>query len=201
LSRLSVRTSAGHSRNSQWWLVLLLAACKTQAAESYRLNATNSRVAFTVQHLGFEWISARFNDISGEFVLDRLGPMSRVDVTVAIASLDSSDPLWNERLQSAEWLDAQHYPHMTYHSTRIELDDQRAVANGDLTLHGVTRPVVMTVTLINCSTDGQCRFVAHGRIKRSEFGLPHGLRTGGDQVDISISCAINEPVGNASAHH
>jgi len=198
---MTARTPAGHGKLSQWWLVLVLAACSAQAAESYRLNATNSRVAFTVQHLGFEWISARFNDVSGEFILDRAGPKSRVDVTVAIASLDSSDPLWNERLQSAEWLDAQRYPQMTYHSTRIELDDQSAVANGDLTLHGVTRPVVMTVTLTNCSTDGRCRFVAHGRIKRSEFGLPHGLRTGGDQVDISINCAIDEPVANASAQH
>jgi polyisoprenoid-binding protein YceI len=201
LSRLSVRTPAGQGKNSQWWLVLLLVACRTQAAESYRLDATNSRVAFTVQHLGFEWISARFSDISGEFVFDRAGPKSRVDVTVAIASLDSSDARWNERLRSAEWLDARRYPHMTYHSTRVELDDQHGVANGELTLHGVTRPVVLTVTLLDCSTGSQCRFAARGRIKRSEFGLPHGLRTGGDQVDISISCAIDEPVRTASARH
>jgi polyisoprenoid-binding protein YceI len=192
---MTARTPAGHVKNLQWWLVLVLAACRSEAAESYRLDSTNTRVGFTVQHLGFEWINARFSDMSGEFVLDRTGPLSRVDVTVAIASLNCPDPRWNERLRSPEWLDAQRFPHMTYHSTRIELADQRALASGDLTLHGVTRPVVLSVILLNCSTGSPCRFTAHGRIRRSEFGLPHGLLSGGDQVDISISGTIEGTIG------
>jgi len=191
---MAARTPAGHRKNSHWWLFLLLSA-RLAANESYRLDSTNTRVSFTVQHFGFEWINARFSDVSGEFVLDRAGPKSQVDVTVAIGSLDCPDPRWNERLRSPEWLDARRFPHMTYHSTRIELDDQRAVASGDLTLHGVTRPVVLTVTLLNCTTGSQCRFAAHGRIRRSEFGLPHGLLTGGDQVDIAISGAIEGTTG------
>jgi polyisoprenoid-binding protein YceI len=94
-------------------------------------------------------------------------------------------------LRSAEWLDAQRYPQMTYHSSHIELDEQRAVASGDLTLHGITRPVVLTVTLLDCPTAAQCQFAAHGRIRRSEFGLPHGFWSGGDQVDITISGSIH----------
>jgi polyisoprenoid-binding protein YceI len=166
---------------------LLLLACTAQATEHYRLDSTNTQASFVVQRLGFQFLSARFADISGEFILDREGPGSQVDVTVGIRSLDSSDPRWNERLRSAEWLDAERYPQMAYHSSRIELTEQRAVANGDLTLHGVTRPVVLHVTLLNCSTDSDCQFAARGRIKRSEFGLPHGFWSGGDQVDIAMS--------------
>src|SRR5205823_3608486 len=110
---------------------------------------------------------------------------SRVDVTVAMASLDSSEPRWNERLRSADWLDVQRYPQMTYHSSHIELGEQRAVASGELTMHGVTRPIVLNVSLLKCSSPTICQFAAHGRIKRSEYGLPHGFWTGGDQVDIS----------------
>jgi polyisoprenoid-binding protein YceI len=188
---MSARTTVGHVKNSQWLLGLLLLACAADASEVYRLDSTNTQVSFVVQRLGFQWASARFSDISGEFILDRAGPRSRVDVTVGIASLESTDARWNDRLRSPEWLDAQHYPHMTYHSSNIELEEQRAVASGDLTLHGVTRPVVLTVSLLDCPTGGRCQFVAHGRIKRSEFGLPHGFWSGGDQVDISISGAIN----------
>jgi polyisoprenoid-binding protein YceI len=192
---MSARTPVGHVKNSQWVLVLSLLAwgfaVEVHADERHRLDSSNTQVSFAVQHLGFQWVSARFSDISGEFILDRAGPRSRVDVTVGIASLESSDTRWNDRLRSAEWLDAERYPHMTYHSSNIELDEQRAVASGDLTLHGVTRPVVLTVSLLNCPTGGRCQFIAHGRIKRSEFGLPHGFWSGGDQVDISISGAVN----------
>jgi polyisoprenoid-binding protein YceI len=194
---MAARSLAGHRKNSQWWLVLLLIACRSQATESYRLDSTNTRVWFTVQHFGFEWINARFNDMSGEFVLDRTGPASQVDVRVAIASLDCPDPRWKERLRSPEWLDARRFPQMIFHSTRVELQDQRAVASGNLSLHGVTRPVVLTVTLLNCAAGSPCRFAAHGRIRRSEFGLPHGVLIGGDQVDISISGTIE---GTRGAH-
>ena len=198
LSRMSARTTAGHMKYLQWMLVLVLSAWRSEASESYRLDSTNTRVSFAVQYLGFQVVNARFWDISGIFLLDRSGVNSRVDVTVAIASLDCSEPRWNERLRSPEWLDVQHYPHMTYHSNSIELDEGRAVANGDLTLHGVTRPVVLAVTLVKCSTGERCQFTAHGRIKRSEFGLPHGFWTGGDQVDISISGAIDGSLSQAS---
>jgi polyisoprenoid-binding protein YceI len=172
-------------------LLFWLLASVAQATEVYRLDSSNTQVSFTVQRLGFQWVSARFSDVSGEFILDRAGPKSRVDVTVGIASLESSEPRWNDRLRSAEWLDAERYPHMTYHSSHIELEEQHAVANGDLTLHGITRQVVLTVTVLNCSAAGGCQFSAHGRIRRSEFGLPHGFWSGGDQVDIAISGAAH----------
>jgi polyisoprenoid-binding protein YceI len=167
--------------------MLLLLAGVTQAAEQHRLDSTNTQVSFVVQHLGFQLASARFGDISGELVLDRDGAHSRVDVSVGIASLQCNDARWNERLRSADWLDAAHYPRMIYHSSQIEVDAQHAIANGDLTLHGVTRPVVLTVTFLDCPPGGPCQFAARGRIRRSEFGLPHGFWSGGDQVEIAIS--------------
>jgi len=167
--------------------VLLLAAGVAHAADRYLLDSGNTRVSFVVQHLGLQWVSARFPDIAGEFVLDRDGAQSRVDVTVAIASLECTEPRWNDRLRSAAWLDAERYPQMTYHSSHVEVDEQHAVADGVLTLHGITRPVVLTVKFLDCPPAGACQFSAHGRIRRSEFGLPHGFFSGGDQVEIAIS--------------
>jgi polyisoprenoid-binding protein YceI len=184
----SQRMSAGGQvKNSQWILVALLST-QLHAAEMYRLDSSNTQVSFAVQHLGIHWVTARFSDISGQFVV--AGAASHVDVSVGIASLDCSEPQWNERLRSAQWLDVQRYPRMVYHSSRIELADERGIADGQLTLHGVTRPIVLDVTMVNCSASGRCQFTAHGRIRRSEYGLPHGFWTGGDQVEVHISGAL-----------
>jgi len=184
-------------KNSQWLLVILLAS-GAESAQTYRLDSANTQVSFAVQYLGIQWISARFRDISGEFLLDQSGPASRVDVTVGIASLECNEPRWNERLRSPEWLDARRFPHMTFHSNSIRFGEQGAVANGELTLHGVTRPIVLDVSLQNCSSAGRCGFAARGRIKRSEYGLPHGFWTGGDLVDIAIDGVINSAVRRAT---
>jgi polyisoprenoid-binding protein YceI len=179
-----------HRAQTRAWIFFVLTALRLEAAETYRLDSSNTQVSFTVHHLGIQWVTARFSDISGQFVVDPAGPSSRVDVAVGMASLECDEPRWNERLRSADWLDVQRYPQMTYHSNRIELGGQRAVASGELTLHGVTRPIVLSVSVLKCSSAGNCEFAAHGRIKRSEYGLPHGFWTGGDQVDISISGAL-----------
>jgi polyisoprenoid-binding protein YceI len=183
-------------KNSQW-LLLVLVSLNAHASGTYRLDSTNTQVSFTVQYLGIQWVSARFADINGEFVLDETGPASRVNVTVAIASLECNEPHWNERLRSPEWLDARRFPQMTYHSNSIRFGEQHAVSNGDLTLHGMTRPIVLEFSLQNCARN--CRFSAHGRIRRSDFGLPHGFWSGGDQVDIVITGTIGADVRRAAA--
>jgi len=151
---MSARTTARHVKPTQWnrrngadrWLL----ACPAQATELYRLSSTNTQVAFFVQHLGFQFVNARFSDINGDsFWTGR--PASRW-----MSRWES--PPWSAAIRTGmavairEWLDAQRYPQMTYHSSHIELDEQRGVASGDLTLHGITRPVVLTVTLLDCPT-------------------------------------------------
>jgi polyisoprenoid-binding protein YceI len=174
------------------WLLLWLGLVRTQAADVYRLDTVNTRISFNIQHFGVLWVSARFPDFNGAFVLERGGAASRVDVSVQMASVDCNDSHWNDRLRSADWLDVQRYPQMTFHSNQVQFaGDDHAVANGELTLHGVTRPVGLAINGLSCSTDRtagtSCRFSAHARIKRSDFGFAHGLLTGGDIVDIAIS--------------
>src|SRR4051794_1129182 len=108
--------------------ILLLAAGTAHAAERYILDSTNTQVAFVVQRLGLQLVSAHFSDVNGEFVLDRGGVNSRVDVAVGIASLECSEPRWNVRLRSPDWLDVERYPQMSYHSSHIEVTDEQAVA-------------------------------------------------------------------------
>lgn len=177
------------------WVLAVLGLGRSQAADTYRLDSGNTQVAFEVQRFGIRWVTAHFRNVSGEFVVDRPGRSSHVDVKVGIASVDCSDPHWNDRLRSTEWFDAQRYPWMIFHAEAIQFAAGKATASGELTLHGVTQPVVLHVTFVNCRTGGACQFDGHARVKRSDFALPHGFWVGGDQVDISISGAIRTPTG------
>jgi len=178
-------------RSASWWLLLWLGLVRTQAADVYRLDTVNTRISFNIQHFGVLWVSARFPDFSGAFVLEHGAAASRVDVSVQMASVECSDSNWNSRLRSADWLDVRRYPQMTFHSSQVQFaGDGRAVANGELTLHGVTRPVGLAISGLGCpgvrTAGDSCSFSAHARIKRSDFGFAHGLLTGGDMVDIAI---------------
>jgi polyisoprenoid-binding protein YceI len=175
------------------WLVLAACAVPLRAAQLYHLDPLKTRVEFDVERFGILWVSAQFPQFSGDFVFDRTGHESRIDVRVDVASVDCHDPRWNVRLRSQEWLDAPTYPTMTYRSTDVQFDaSDRATAYGFLTLHGVTRPAVLHVSDLQCGAGAAtaiCSFVAHGNIRRSEYGLPHGIWLGGDQVDIVLSGA------------
>lgn len=175
-----------------WWLSLL-AFNTCAAAEDYRLDAGQTRVSFDVRRFGVSWIGADFGQIRGDFVVDRYGAGSRIDVAVRTDSLQGPDTEWNARLRSADWLDTQRFPEMSFHSAQVEFDDAGgAVAHGQLTLHGATRPVTLTVNRLDCTREGAtstgtCEFAASASIRRSEFGLPHGFWLAGDRVEIAIS--------------
>jgi len=186
-------------RNACWMLLCLsllpaLSKSHAPAAESYRLDMVKTRVSFNIEHFGVPWVSAWFPDFSGDFVLDRDGTASRLDVSVQTATVDCTEPLWNGRLRSADWLDVQRYPLTSFHSTRVDFEgDGAALASGELTLHGITRTVGLAISGLRCSggtaSGASCSFIARTRIKRSDYGLPHGFWTGGDLVDIVISGA------------
>jgi polyisoprenoid-binding protein YceI len=174
------------------WLLLALSLLPAQAADVFRLDAANTRISFNIQHFGVLWFSARFPDFSGDFVLDRRGAASRVDVSVQMASLDCNDSRWNGRLRSADWLDVQRFPQMTFHSGQVEYNGEgQALASGELTLHGVTRTIGLEISRLSCpdpaAAGDSCSFVAHALIRRSDYGLAHGFWIGGDQVEIAIS--------------
>jgi polyisoprenoid-binding protein YceI len=174
------------------WLSLTLLALCAQAADDYRIQSDQTRVSFSVRRYGVKWIDARFRQLEGRFVVDREGPGSLIEVSVHTDSLEGMDWGWNSRLRSRDWLDTQRYPRMNFRSTHIEYKPGGgAVAVGQLTLHGVSRPVQLDIGRLECSGQPEaqqlCSFSASANIRRSDFGLPHGFWVAGDAVDISIS--------------
>lgn len=175
------------------WLPLSLLAMPAHApaADLYRLTSDNTRITFSVRILGVTLLSAHFDELSGDLVPERRTPPSRVDVTIQTASLICESVRWNAQLLSPEWFDAQHYPQISYHSDQVRVDGEGVgMVSGQLTLHGHTHAFDLAVRRWLCTnqpgTADTCSFEAEGRIRRSDYGLPHGILQGGDEVIIDI---------------
>ncbi len=181
-----------------WWMLLSLTALPAVAAEYYRLDGGNTRVSFSVHVFGVPWLSAQFADLSGELVSERRSDASRVDMVVETQSIACESAWWRARLLSPEWFDAKRYPQITYHSSRVHSNERGgALIDGELSLHGHSRAVPLSVERWSCtagaSSDEDCSFEAHAHIRRSDYGLPHGFWLGGDEVEISIRGAGVRP--------
>jgi polyisoprenoid-binding protein YceI len=176
----------------QWIAALGLLGALATPCGAHHMDSANTQVAFEIHHLGLRWFTAAFHDLSGEFELDPDGQGGQLTVVVGMASIDCDSAFWDERLRSPQWFDTAKFPHMVYRSSRIDFQGPtRATVHGDLTLHGITRPVTLAVTDIDCPQtrgDGaaRCRFLGHAQLKRSDFGLAHAFWQGGDSVDIIV---------------
>lgn len=176
-----------------WVLLGLLALGCACPLGAHHLDGNNTQVSFEIYRFGLHWVSAAFSELSGDFALAPDGHGGRLSVIVRTASVDTRSAYWNERLRSAQCLDTEGFPEMTYHSTSVAFDGTAgATVEGELTLHGVTRPLALSISDIDCPQSSErsahgCRFVGRASLKRSDFGIPHGFWQGGDDtVDIIL---------------
>ena len=177
-------------------LATLIAAASfsAQAADKYDIDPTHTQVQFTYNHLGFSNITGRFDEVGGEFLFDAADPTkSSVSITIPVSSISTGVDKLDEHLLKADFFDATQFPTATFKSTGVTAagEGKLAVA-GDLTIHGVTRPVVLDVT-INGTGEHPMRkvpaagFDARTQIKRSDFGVGAYVPAVGDEVTIAIT--------------
>lgn len=166
-----------------------------QAADTYQIDASHTHVGFTISHMGFSETYGVFKNVSGTLTLDQAKPQaSKVDVTIDVASIDTANEKRDEHLKSDAFFDVAKYPTMTFKSTKVEVTGKdTATVTGDLTLHGVTKPVGLVVKL-NKAGESPMRkgvqvagFSALGKLKRSDFGIKTYVPMIGDEVTIAIS--------------
>ena len=184
------------------------------AAERWNIDPAHSHVEFSVRHLMISTVKGTFKDVTGTVVADEsdLSAVS-IDVTIQVASIDTRQPDRDTHLKSADFFDAAKYPTITYKGTHIKGDHMSEFQlHGNLTMHGVTKPVALDVTAEGRGKDpwGNERigYSASGKIDRRDFGLTwnQALETGGVAVghevkihiDLEIVKAVAEqPVGAA----
>jgi polyisoprenoid-binding protein YceI len=165
----------------------------------YAIEPSHTRVLFSINHMGFSTYYGEFTGASGKLTLDPANlAASALEVSVPVANVTTTNARLDEELKSKQWLGAADYPTMTFRSTSITpTGPSTADVAGELTLHGVTRPVVLKAKfnaggvnmLDHAYTIG---FEVSGEIKRSDFGVKTYVPLIGDQVGLIISAAFEK---------
>ncbi|MBI1327749.1 MAG: polyisoprenoid-binding protein [Alphaproteobacteria bacterium] len=177
-------------------LALALIAFSTPALaapNNYILEKPHTQIVFSIGHMGLSHSYGKFTDFDGKIQFDPTQPeKGTVNVTIKTASLDLNDATWNEHTAADKLLDAANFPEMTFESTSIKVTGEKtADITGNLTLHGVTKPVVLA-TIYNQSIKHpmapkmMAGFSATTTIKRSDFGISYGIPMIDDEVKIII---------------
>jgi polyisoprenoid-binding protein YceI len=172
-----------------------LAAPPTTA---WKIDASHSHVEFSVKHLMIATVKGRFAGVAGTVRLDERDPSAAaVDVTIDVSTIDTREPQRDAHLRSADFFDVEQYPSLTFTAGRIT--DRKGNAftlPGELTIHGVTRPVVLDVVEEGRAKDPwggeRLAVTATTKIKRSDFGLTwnQALETGGVVVSDDVKILL-----------
>ena len=167
------------------------------ATGTYVLDASHSEVGFSVRHVMVSKTKGRFADVEGTIVIaeDPLG--SSVEVTIQAASIDTRDEGRDGHLRSADFLDVDTHPTLSYVSRSVQPAGKgRWTVEGDLTVRGVTRPVPLEVTFEGGAKDPwggeRIGFAASAELNREDFGLTwnQALETGGVLVGKTVKIEI-----------
>ena len=174
-------------------MVLSGVICIAEAQTTFEIDPVHSSFIFRIQHLGVSFAYGRFNVSSGSFVLDAADPAkNRVEIEVKTESIDTANDARDKHLKSPEFFDTAKYPVMTFKSASFKkVDDTHFEVAGDLTIHGVTRPVTTTAELAGQGKGmkGETRagLEAVFTIDRQDFGMDAMVGPIGAEVRITVS--------------
>lgn len=174
--------------------VALLAGSVPAFATTYTLDPNHTQVQFIWNHYGFTNLTGQFGKIEGSLEFDATDPAkSSVSATIDIASVASNIKKLDEKLVTSDYFDVAKYPSATFKSTRVEKGStpDRLKVTGDLTLHGVTKPVTLDVDIVKVGTHSLRKgeaagFDATATIKRTDFGIKTYLPMVADEVKLHI---------------
>lgn len=174
-------------------VALLLACTAASAQEVYSLDGTHTTPMYEIRHMGMSMQRGWFTDVQGRVTLDRAAKKGTIEVVIGTASVTTSSRILNEVLKRGDYFNVEQHPAMRYSSSDVVFEgDVPTSANGQLTLLGVTKPVVLAISDFHCGTHlllrrAMCAAEARATIRRSEFGMTGGLpNVAGDEVRIVI---------------
>jgi polyisoprenoid-binding protein YceI len=166
-------------------------------AGTYKIEPYHTQAEFSVSHFGFTNFFGVFSGASGSLVLDPAKPAaSRLEVSIPIQSVQTTIAPLDDQLKGDKWFDAAKFPTATFTSTKVVLSGRdSAVIAGNLTLHGVTKPITLKAHFIGAGVNPLDKsftagFEAAGTIKRSDFGVSTYAPLIGDDVRLTIAGAF-----------
>lgn len=157
--------------------------------QEYKLDPSHMSFYFKVSHLGYSDTYGRFNTAQGTMTL--AGSDSRFEIVIDAQSIDTGWEKRDEHLRSPDFFDVKQFPRLSFKSNSVSVSGETWTVGGDLTIHGVTRPVTFELTRLKEGQDpwGKQRvgFSTQHSIKRSDFGMTKMLPQIGDEVTLMIS--------------
>ena len=168
-------------------------------AGSYQVEPDHTQIHFTLDHMGFTPFGGTFSQASGSLLFDpKMPSAAKVSISVPIASVMTTSKKLDGELVSPQFFDAAKFPTATFVSTGVTpVGGNKASIAGTLTLHGVTRPVVLDAAFYGAGTNFMSKKAALGfigmvTIKRSDFGVSYGIPIVGDEVVLTIDAAFEQ---------
>ena len=169
------------------------------ATVTWQIDASHTTIGFAARHAMVAKVRGRFADFDGSFTIDGSSPEnSTATVTIKTASLDTRNDDRDGHLKSADFLDVEKYPEITFASTSIKsVGDGDFIVGGDLTISGVTQPIEVALTYVGVSQDpwGGTRIGFEGQTEfsRKDFGLTWNvaLETGGVLVGEKVKIELD----------
>ncbi|MCB1754077.1 MAG: YceI family protein [Gammaproteobacteria bacterium] len=173
----------------------LLTSTAPLLADDYVIDTTGNHasVNFKISHLGYSWLYGRFNEFSGTFSYDEAKPESAsASVTINTASIDSNHAERDKHLRSGDFLDTDKFPEATFVSTAFKPGEgDTGVLEGNLTLHGVTKPISIDVVHIGSGDDpwGGFRrgFSGTAKLVPADFGMDYNLGPASAELELILS--------------
>ncbi|ELY7198768.1 YceI family protein, partial [Acinetobacter baumannii] len=184
-----------HLKTLSFGLAVALASTVTLAAPvDYKIDPTHTATVFSWNHFGFSTPSANFSDIQGVIKVDNAKPAnSSVNVTIPLSSVNTNVPALDKEFQEEAWFNAAKYPNITFKSTKVETKDKKHFKiTGDLTVKGITKPVVLDAVLNKQGEHPMAKVPAIGfnattSFNRSDFGLGNYVPNVGDKITVNIT--------------
>ena len=166
-------------------------------AGTYAIEPHHTQVTFSVSHFGISPFAGTFSGASGTMTVDPAKPAAtRLDVTIPVASVQTTSDVLTGELKGADWLDAAKFPTATFKSTKVTpLGADSVSVDGRLTLHGVTKPVTFRAKLFGAATNPMSKkasigFLGRMVIHRADFGVTKYVPVVSDETVLVINAAF-----------
>ena len=180
--------------------VLMLVISATAEVQTWKIDPNHTAAQFSVRHMGISTVRGAFTKVSGSAQFDPASPAGgSVDVTIDAASVDTRVTMRDDDLRSPNYLDAAKFPMLTFKSTSVKSAGAgKLVIAGDLTIHGVTKPVELAVDGLSApitDSHGNTHVGASATttVKRTDFGVGGSNAMIGDEISITIDVELLRP--------
>lgn len=162
------------------------------AADTYAIDPTHTFPSFEADHMGISILRGKFTKTSGTIVLDRAAKTGSLDITIDANSLDFGNEKLNGHAKNEDMFDVAKFPKVTYQSKSITYKGDVPVSvDGTLTLHGISKPVTLTINKFKCIIHPMhkkevCGADASAEFKRTDFGISYAVPPFAPEVKLAI---------------